>query len=261
MDDRQLDLRAVFGPLKRQFALIAAVFVVLLVATTLVIFTLKPAYTSTALVQVDPSQKNLLNPTAELPGSASDSGRVEGEVELAKSDAVLLRAIRDGNLLNEGSFAPQPSWLAFLLDATGIKAYEAPTGEDLLDDVLNKLERAISVSRRGLTFLVAIDARSTDPEEAAALANLVARTYIATQLGRILVDEAIDRIFRSGQRLAGFDDARLDDVARAEHCVDLAVELGGDVGPRDEVREGRGFLGIGGPRIDRNEEGKAAPGY
>lgn len=213
MDDRQLDLRAVFGPLKRQFALIAAVFVVLLVASTLAVFTLKPAYTSTALVQVDPSQKNLLDPTAELPGSASDSGRVEGEVELAKSDAVLLRAIRDGNLLNEGSFAPQPSWLASMLDAVGIQDYQAPTGEELLDDVLGKLERAISVSRRGVTFLVAIDARSGDPEEAARLANLVAKTYIATQLdGKINAvlgsrDVVQSRIVEAGKSLSGSEDA------------------------------------------------------
>ncbi len=213
MDDRQLDLRAVFGPLKRQFALILAVFVVLLVASTLMIFSLRPDFTSTALVQIDPSQKNLLDPTAELPGSASDSGRVEGEVELAKSDAVLLRAIRDGNLLNEGSFAPQPSWLASLLDAVGMREYQAPTGEELLDEVLNKLERAISVSRRGLTFLVAVDARSPDPDEAAALANLVAKTYIAAQLdGKINAvlgsrDVVQSRIVEAGRAVSESEDA------------------------------------------------------
>ena len=213
MDDRQLDIRAVFGPLKRQFALIAAVFVVLLVVAALAILSLRPVYTSTALVQVDPSQKNLLDPTAELPGSASDSGRVEGEVELARSDAVLLRAIRDGDLLNKGSFAPQPSWMASLLDAVGIQDYEAPTGEDLLDEVLNRVERAISVQRRGLTFLVAVDARSTDPEEAAALANLIAKTYIATQLdGKINAvlgsrDVVQSRIVSAGKALSDSEEA------------------------------------------------------
>jgi len=213
LEDRQLDIRAVFGPLKRQFVLIAAVFVVLMVGGTLAVLSLRPLYTGTALVQVDPSQKNLLDPTAELTGSASDSGRVEGEVELARSDAVLLRAIRDGDLLKHGSFAPQPNWLASLLDATGIRQYAAPTGKELLDEVLNKLDRAISVQRRGLTFLVAIDAQSGDPDEAASLANLMAKTYIATQLeGKINAvlssrDVVQSRIVDAGKALSTSEDA------------------------------------------------------
>jgi capsular exopolysaccharide synthesis family protein len=207
------------GPIKRQLGLMLAVFVVLMTVSGLGVIMLRPVYTSTALVQVDTTQKNLLDAQSGLPGLATDSGRIDGEVELAQSDTVLLRAIRDGNLLIQGSFVPKPTWLASLFDTLGLKTYAQPTGKQLLDDVLDRLSRAVSVERRGLTFLIAVDARSESPDEAAAVANLIAQTYIATQL-----DGKVSAVLRSRDIIQ----ARVADVSRAlaasEDALDAFVD-------------------------------------
>ena len=219
MEDRPFDVRAMLGPIKRQLGLMLAVFVVLMTVSGLGVIMLRPVYTSTALVQVDTTQKNLLDAQSGLPGLATDSGRIDGEVELAQSDTVLLRAIRDGNLLIQGSFVPKPTWLASLFDTLGLKTYAQPTGKQLLDDVLDRLSRAVSVERRGLTFLIAVDARSESPDEAAAVANLIAQTYIATQL-----DGKVSAVLRSRDIIQ----ARVADVSRAlaasEDALDAFVD-------------------------------------
>ncbi len=219
MEDRPFDVRAMLGPIKRQLGLMLAVFVVLMTVSGLGVIMLRPVYTSTALVQVDTTQKNLLDAQSGLPGLATDSGRIDGEVELAQSDTVLLRAIRDGNLLIQGSFVPKPTWLASLFDTLGLKTYARPTGKQLLDDVLDRLSRAVSVERRGLTFLIAVDARSESPDEAAAVANLIAQTYIATQL-----DGKVSAVLRSRDIIQ----ARVADVSRAlaasEDALDAFVD-------------------------------------
>jgi succinoglycan biosynthesis transport protein ExoP len=206
LDDRELDIRGIIGPMRRQWRLIVVVFVAVMAAATLGILALKPLYSATTLLMVDTSQKNLLAPTAETLGTSSDSGRVEGEAELAQSETVLLRAIRDGELLNQGTLAAQPDFVSGLLDAVGIRAYVPPTGAELLDQAMTRLGRAISVQRRGLTFLLAVDARSPDPEEAARLANLVARSYIAEQL-----EGKIDAVLASRDVVQ----ARMMDASRA----------------------------------------------
>jgi succinoglycan biosynthesis transport protein ExoP len=48
--------------------------------------------------------------------------------------------------------------------------------------VLSNLRQAISVQRRGLTYLILIEARSADPETAANIANTLANAYISEQI-------------------------------------------------------------------------------
>ena len=107
MDSTEFDLRAVLGVIRRQIRLIILVVVGVMALSSVVILSLKPEYTAAALVLVDTRQKNLLDPTAEAYGN-SDSARVDSEVELAKAETVLLRAVRDGQLLETRIFCPSP---------------------------------------------------------------------------------------------------------------------------------------------------------
>ena len=66
----------------------------------------------------------------------------------------------------------------------------APSGNEALQSVLQKLSRSVAVQRRGLTYLVTVAATSGDPEKAALLANEVARAYIDAQV-RAKIDSAL----------------------------------------------------------------------
>jgi uncharacterized protein involved in exopolysaccharide biosynthesis len=180
-EDAPIDVRAIVGLLRRQTRLILLIAALVAGGAVLVSLLLQPVYTASALVQVDPASKDLLNPQNQSATAGSDNARVESEVELVRSDRVLLQVIEDENLLGDPQFAPGPglrnSIMAFLRLGP-----PAPDGREVQGEVLNTLRAAVSAERRGLTYLIAVEARSSDPAQAAQLANAVAGAYIEQQV-------------------------------------------------------------------------------
>ena len=182
MDGDAIDLRNIVDLLKRRLWLIVLVAVLALAAAGLALVTLKPVYTATALVLVDPSKKNLLDPDAQLTGSSSDSLRVDSEVELVKSEATLLAVADELDLVNDPEFGLRLGIRDTLMAFFRIAEPKLPTGEEALSAVIDKLRDAVTVQRRGLTFLIAVYARSGRPHFAADIANSLTKYYIQQQL-------------------------------------------------------------------------------
>ena len=61
----EIDLRSILALLRRQFWLIVTTFLVVVTLAGLAAFSLTPRYTASALVMVDPSNKNLLEPSLQ----------------------------------------------------------------------------------------------------------------------------------------------------------------------------------------------------
>ena len=182
MDGDAIDLRNIVDLLKRRLWLIVLVAVLALAAAGLALVTLKPVYTATALVLVDPSKKNLLDPDAQLTGSSSDSLRVDSEVELVKSETTLLAVADELDLVNDPEFGLRLGIRDTLMAFFRIAEPKLPTGEEALSAVIDKLRDAVTVQRRGLTFLIAVNARSGRPHFAADIANSLTKYYIQQQL-------------------------------------------------------------------------------
>lgn len=182
MDGDIIDLRSVFGLLRRRLWLIVLVLVVAFGAAGLALLILKPVYTATTLILVDPSKKNLLDPDSQLTGSSTDSPRVDSEVELVKSDTVLLAVATDLDLANDPEFGLRLGLRDTLLSFFRIAEPKLPSGDEALKAIVDNLRGAVSVQRRGLTYLIAVNAQSKRPEFAAEIANAVARNYIKQQL-------------------------------------------------------------------------------
>jgi succinoglycan biosynthesis transport protein ExoP len=178
----EIDLRQIVGLLRRQLRVILAVFLAVLGLAALFVFTTTPIYTATTLVMVDPSGKNLLDPENSMDGSSSVNARIDGEVLLAASDNVLLSVIDSQGLIEDAEFRPELGFSARILSVLRLREPALPTPEEALRQTLAKLASMVSVQRRGLTFLIAINARSRDPEKAARLANAIAQAYIGAQL-------------------------------------------------------------------------------
>lgn len=181
MDENTIDLRQIFELLRRQLRLIAVTVFAVLVVAAFVVFSLAPVYTASALILVDPSRKNLLAGDVQATNTNGDSARIDSEVEILRSDNILLKVIEAENLLSQPGVVSLPLTtriLAFLR----LGEPELPTSEQALNQALTALRSAISVQRRGLTYLISIQARSGDPQQAAVLANAVADVYIQDQL-------------------------------------------------------------------------------
>ncbi len=178
----EIDLRGILGTLRRRFLLILGCVVLCTLVAGLALFALKPVYSATTLVLVDPSRKDLLDPSAQVSASMSDSARVDSEVELVKSETTLLSVVQQLNLVQDPEFGVRLGLRDRIWAFLGLGKAELPTGKEALNRVVDSLRAAVAADRRGMTFLVAVSARSGRPDFAATLANTVADTYITQQV-------------------------------------------------------------------------------
>ena len=219
MNDQGFDLRSILGLLRRQARLIAITVLAVLVVATAAVFTMKPIYTASTLVLVDPSRKDLLDPNAHMGGGSGESARVDSEVELAKSEATLLQTIEDENLIDDPEFGVRLGFRDAVLSFFRIAEPTLPTGDEALQSVMAKLRESITVQRRGLTFMLAIQARSPNPATAARIANAVAAAYIKVQLAAKIGSTLASRDIIQG-RIAGASSA----VSQSEGAFDKFIE-------------------------------------
>lgn len=182
MEDTEIDIRAIVGVLRRHIRLIIVTFVAMVGVAAVVTYSLKPVFTASALVLVDPSRKNLLDPSDVTNAAAADSARVDSEVELVKSETVLLKVIDQLKLISSPEFSYRTGLIAQTLSFLRIREVKDPTSDDILTNVIRSLRDTVSVQRRGLTYIISVQAKSTNPTLAASIANAVASTYIDEQL-------------------------------------------------------------------------------
>ena len=182
MENYEFDIRSFFGLLRRQARLIVLTVIAVVAVSSVVVFSLKPMFTASALIMVDPSRKNLLDPELQGTSSSADSARIDSEVEILRSDNVLLQVIKSDDLVSDSEFGVSLSSRNQLLAFLRLTEPTLPTGEQALNQSLSKLRSAVSVQRRGATYLISLQVRSASPAKAADLANAVAAAYIADQL-------------------------------------------------------------------------------
>lgn len=241
-----IDLRALLAALRRQRRVLLVSIVGGLAATVLALFALAPRYTATALIEVDPSPKDLLSATRpQAPNSGSESARVDSEVEILRSDALARAVIERLDLLSDDEFRPRRSLTQALLQAVG--SAQAGAGTDRpLAQTLRRFHAAQDIRRRGLTYLIAVSMTSRSPERAAELANTLADAYLAAQV-RAKSAEAIAARDLLRQQI----EAAREQIAVNESAIRQFLANGGDAVAGDEAPEEA--AAVAGKRLLRNE--------
>ena len=212
VDDR-VNLRDLVALLRRRLRLIAMVMATVLGVTLVLLSQATPQYKATALLLVDPNGKDLLQPAngTVFAASISPTG-VEIEVEIIRSDAVLLDLIAAKDLVNLGEYGPTQSRLDRLKQAVGLRVGQL-SGAALLNETLGRVRASVEARRRGLTDLIALSFSSQDPDRAAELVNALAARYIAFQVRAksqsfIEATQVLESQLTTAQnRLAASDDA------------------------------------------------------
>lgn len=187
-----------------------------------------PLFTARTLLLVDPAQKNLLqsDQSGSLnPGIASSI--IESEVEILRSDTVLIEAVRGANLMSDSEFGVRVSFLEKAGQAVGLATFEEADPETLVKQTLGRVRSAVSARRKGLTNLIELSFTSEDPKRAAELANLIAETYIDLQIrakSRNFLDArdvltsqlsaAQDALTRSDRALTAYLDENLGELSQ-----------------------------------------------
>ena len=182
MQETEIDIRAIISLLRRRLKLILATVLIIVGVSLLYAFSLTPTFTSSALILVDTDATEILNPMEQSGGISSGNARIDSEVEILKSDNILLSVIDKKKLISDPEFGVKLGWRDNFLSFLRIKDVTLPTGEVALQGILGKLKKAISVKRKGLTYLISVSATSTSPQNAADTANAVANAYIEAQV-------------------------------------------------------------------------------
>jgi len=182
MQETEIDIRTIISLLRRRLKLILATVIIIVGVSLLYAFSLTPTFTSSALILVDTDATEILNPIKESGGISSGNARIDSEVEILKSDNILLSVIDKKNLITDSEFGVKLGWRDNFLSFLRIKDVTLPTGEAALQGVLSKLRSAILVKRKGLTYLISVSATSVSPQNSADTANAVANAYIEAQV-------------------------------------------------------------------------------
>ena len=235
MDESEIDIRGLLGLLWRRKRLILGSLLVALGLTALVLFALTPIYSASALVLVDTSRKNLLDPEAQLTGLSSENARVDSEVEILRSESILLRVIEERGLVDDPEFGVRLGLQEQILAFLRLRDGSLPSGPAALQGVLTNVRNAISIQRRGSTYLISVQARSADAQKAAELANALAEAYIADQVaskvGNTLasrdvlqarIEQARQAIIASEESFDSFIARNIDTVVDETGRADLA---------------------------------------
>ena len=250
MQPAEIDIHEIIAILRRQKRLIIVTMALLIGVAFAYLLTATPKYQATALIQIDTSNSNLLDPNS-VNGmqSAILSTNVDSEVEILRSPATAIAVIAQAGLVNDTEFGPQIGMrekigLALGIDlsssrlrqAFGLEPRPEPTGEALVSSALRKFQSTLDVRRRSLTYLIAVSVTSSDPKRAAALANTTSQVYIERQVSAktqasIAARDVLSRQLETAQtdlaasedRLNGFIETNLARLEAESGSADVAA--------------------------------------
>lgn len=250
MQNTELDLKDIIDVLRRQRRLILAAFTATMGIAILYLLLATPLYRSTTLLSIDAAGANLLDPgVGETNQSAVLNSRVDGEVEILRAPSTLLAVVERADLINTTEFGPRLGVMERIGIALGIgnpidrlrrlvgmQPLPPPSGEALIQSTIRQLNAATTVRRRGLTYLIALEVVSEDPQLAARIANIYAQTYIERQVqtkteGAIASRDVLRRQMETARRNLADSEAALnsfidDNLGRLEaESGDLSVAM------------------------------------
>ena len=184
---RRIDLLDIYAFLKSHRRIISGWVIVALTIALVYAFTATPLYTATADLTIDSRKIQLFkNNNDQVVGDNSlDSSQVESEVEVLRSESIALAVVKDLRLTADPEFVDKRRG-----PAMGLLSLLFGWNEDsrALSDAeteriaINALEGNLSVRRVGVSYVLEISFRSSNPQKAARIANAVADAYINDQL-------------------------------------------------------------------------------
>ena len=185
------------------------------------VFTATPRYTATATMLIDTQDTHLFQQQSmfsDIP-IAIDAGTVESQVQILKSEKVLLTVIKNLNLTKDPEFVgPSGGLVSAILGAVdSLFASSGPPSEFALTrGALGVLRSRLDVQRVGLTYVITISFQSLSPDRAAEIANAIANAYI---------DDQLDAKYQTARRAGTWLQDRLRELREQAATAERAVVM------------------------------------
>jgi succinoglycan biosynthesis transport protein ExoP len=176
--------------LRRQFRIIALVTSAVLALVGLYLFTAAPSYTADATMVIDTRKLQMFQQQPTSSGDLSiDSATVDSQVEILKSENVILAVIRKLHLADDPEFTGGAGGSIFSAAIGLVRRAvsllgggEPPSSFEMERQAVETFEKQLTVKRLGLTYVISVSFRSLDPDRAAQITNAVVDSYIDDQL-------------------------------------------------------------------------------
>lgn len=198
----EVDLGQIVRILRRRAWLIVSIIVVMTAGASVIVAQLPKWYAAEAIVQLDSRNSiisDLQSVTSKLiRGLQSDTTVIRTETDLMKAPALAERVVTEMNLLDDPDFnAPATSWRRGLselilgnawIDRTfpWLVSWLKPDTPDnsteyRLMQAVRQVEKRLTVSNEGGSYLLTIRFEAKNPKLAAAVANKFAELYLRDQ--------------------------------------------------------------------------------
>jgi capsular exopolysaccharide synthesis family protein len=180
----------------------AALVVIGLVLTYVLVQT--PTYEATSSVVIEPRKTDVIDINAVVSGLNPETNVIDTEVQILSSRTLAGRVAKALQIWRWPEYALPPS-----VDPNDPKLLPGT------HPLAGRLQYNVTIRRAGLSFVITITARASDPELAALIANEYARQYIAQQS---------DTKNQATRQASQFLQARLDKMRDEVVSADQAVQ-------------------------------------
>jgi succinoglycan biosynthesis transport protein ExoP len=178
--EETLDLRDVFAILRRKLRFIAVIFAVSMLAALLFLLIVKPKFTADATLIFNPGQFEISKEKSQLGPQLFDR-LITGEIASVNSPAILSKAIKTENLLNDPELNKTSLKDMFGKMLSFFQLYQFSSSNHEMK-VIERFKKLLVVDHPERTNLITISYTSEDPHKAARIANSVTNIFLANHL-------------------------------------------------------------------------------
>ncbi|MGO9772150.1 MAG: Wzz/FepE/Etk N-terminal domain-containing protein [Roseiarcus sp.] len=223
---RSIDFDQLLAAARRQARVVTVMSVAALLVGVAYTITAVPQYTATTDILID-SQKDKNALSASIAELTFDTGAIDSQVEVLKSEKIALSVISALNLTSDAEFMGARGTLigqafdllrsAFDFSGWFVTREKSNAEEDagLKRSAIARLKANLEVRRVARTYVLAVDYTSPDRNKASAIANAFAEAYLTDQL---------DAKFDATRRAAGWLQSRISDLKEESLASDFAIQ-------------------------------------
>lgn len=177
-----------YGFLRRQYLLILFVMALGVAGSLIYLQVTPPTYTGQVKVLFGNPKPQFGQQQTILADSPLDLAQLESQLQILRSKAVLSAVVNQLKLAEDPDYSPTANPLRRLvaraksLFGLGASAGQSGSLEYDQDDLIGILEDRLLMGRLGFSNVIEIRYNSSNPRQAARVANAVANTYIVDQL-------------------------------------------------------------------------------